>query len=319
MGLGTVQAEDFAGKIRESWTKFFSQTRAASAALQTCRVVPVSTRTTSTTVVAALPFASWVQRTVNNGRIPLSGVKWADKRLNVATLGVIVPLNREDVEDALAEDGETLLEEVVALCAQAAGKAIDEAVIYGTNLPVVWDARNIVKIAEDAGNEIVVTDGANDLPGALVNAAVKLEDGGHVANAGFAKRTLGMRCANTRDKNGAVVGLDPTGAFGFVSVGNGADAGQETEAILFDRNKHIIGVRRDVEVQFLDQATLENAEGDLIHLAQDDMVAVKLTLRVGYQNADGPAEDGSDGVIGPDGEAYPTVVVVRPKGYTEAP
>jgi hypothetical protein len=68
-------------------------------------------------------------------------------------------------------------------------------------------------------------------------------------------------------------GLWPTGA--------GA-----AQAIAFDPSEFVVGVRQDVTWKLLDQAVIQDNTGAIVYnLAQQDMVALRLTMRVGWQVA----------------------------------
>jgi hypothetical protein len=72
-------------------------------------------------------------------------------------------------------------------------------------------------------------------------------------------------------------GLWPTGA---------TPPGLYTEAIAGDWSQGVLGVRQDFTYKLLDQAVLTDASNVIqFNLAQQDMVALRLVFRVGYQVA----------------------------------
>jgi hypothetical protein len=69
-----------------------------------------------------------------------------------------------------------------------------------------------------------------------------------------------------------------------------------SQAIAIDSTEFVVGVRQDVTWKLLDQAVIQDNTGAIIYnLAQQDMVALRLTMRVGWQvantiNYDQPVE-----------------------------
>jgi hypothetical protein len=65
---------------------------------------------------------------------------------------------------------------------------------------------------------------------------------------------------------------------------------------VFDRNEFVLGVRQDITWKLLDQAVIQDGSGNIVYnLAQQDMVALRMTMRVGWQvantlNYDAPVE-----------------------------
>jgi hypothetical protein len=80
-------------------------------------------------------------------------------------------------------------------------------------------------------------------------------------------------------------GLFPTGA-----------AGTNVRALVGDFTEFVIGVRRDITYKVLDQAVIQDGAGAIVYnLAQQDMVALRVTFRAGWQvsnriNNDQPTE-----------------------------
>jgi hypothetical protein len=61
---------------------------------------------------------------------------------------------------------------------------------------------------------------------------------------------------------------------------------EHAEAIIGDFTKGIIGVRKDVTVKLLTEATLVDGSGNTTYnLAQQDMIALRFTFRAAYQVA----------------------------------
>lgn len=117
----------------------------------------------------------------------------------------------------------------------------------------------------------------------------------------LARRGLQYRLANQRDANGqpiyqpplasaplssaTVHGLNAYYATGTVDDGAGGDRPvwdpDTATALVVDRDRVLIGVRQDITVKFLDQATVGG-----INLAERDMVALRFKARFAYALGD---------------------------------
>ena len=66
-----------------------------------------------------------------------------------------------------------------------------------------------------------------------------------------------------------------------------AAGGTSVEAFVGEfESQFAIGIRKDITVKFLDQAVIQDNTGAIIYnLPQQDMVAMRFTLRVGWQVA----------------------------------
>ena len=248
-----------------------------STALAAFPNVNMGTKTSNMPVLATLPVAEWVSDTDNTGVKPTAQVTWANKILVAEEIAVIVPIHENTLDDAT----EDILAQIAELGGQAIGKALDAAVFFGTSKPASWTSLDLQAAAVAAAQTITVVDGAgnvNDIYGSILQAA------GLVANAGFdpqtlvSKRGLMYQFANLRGTDGHPV-LDGTSVAGFDTHWNrnGAWVPADATALVVDPSTVRIGVRQDITVKFLDQATVGG-----INLAEKDMVALRFKARFAY-------------------------------------
>lgn len=258
----------------------------ASAALSTFRTLRMGSKQHRMPVLSALPTAAFVgeSATESGGVKPTSEVSWENKFLNAEEIAVIIPIHENVLEDQSFD----IWGEVRPLVAEEFGRVLDKAVFYGTNKPAGWTDAALIPGAIAAGNEIAAGTGV-DLADDFNEAFGQVEDEGFDVNVAYAGRNLRRQLRGLRDADGNPIYLDgvrsdnnTASIFGqeLFYVRNGSWDRDATTALVGDREKAIIGIRSDMEVKFLDQATV----GD-INLAERDMVALRFKFRVGYATA----------------------------------
>jgi hypothetical protein len=123
-----------------------------------------------------------------------------------------------------------------------------------------------------------------DLIGATNKVAERLAMAGWSPDAMLSNLSLRYRAANIRDQHGRPV-FTENSFNGFTSHfnQNGAWPGSagQPDALIVDSSRVKIGVRQDIQVKFLDQATLGTGANQL-NLAERDMVALRLKARYAY-------------------------------------
>jgi hypothetical protein len=127
----------------------------------------------------------------------------------------------------------------------------------------------------------------------MLVAAAALSDAGFDPTAAIARNSLRYKLRNLREATtGAPILVDGALAeFDTFWNRNGAWDATEAYAFLVDPSKVRIGVRQDVTVKFLDQATITNGEGT-INLAERDMVALRFKARFAYVLGVGATSEG---------------------------
>ena len=248
-----------------------------SVALAAFPTVNMGTKTSHMPVLATLPEAEWVGDTDNTGVKPTAQATWQDKTLVAEEVAVIIPIHENTLDDAT----EDILSQLADLGGQAIGKKLDQAVFFGTNKPTTWTSLDLFAAATAAGNLKAVVDGAgsaDDLYGAALQVAGMIADDGFDPDTLIAKRSLSFQLANLRGSDGHPI-LVNNGVLGFDTYWSRNGAWDNTKAteLIADRSTVRIGVRQDVTVKFLDQATVGG-----INLAEKDMVALRFKARFAY-------------------------------------
>lgn len=267
-------------------TRLLTGTTEQSAALSLFTTVPMGRSQQRMPVLSAFPIAYFING--DTGLKQTTEMAWTNKYLNVEELAVIVPIP----ENVIADLDFDIEAAVKPRLEEAIGRALDDAIFFGTNKPASWPTA-LVTAAIAAGNTVNRGTAAN-LGGIaedfnLVMQAV--ENDGYDVNGIVAVRSMRGRLRGARDANGVKQGgVSPTEVEGISvtypmrgmwPVGSGS-----TEAIVGDFENGIIGLRQDITFKALDQAVIQDNTGAIIfNLAQQDMVAIRVTFRVAWQVA----------------------------------
>jgi len=291
----TVGRTDAAALIPEEFSRdIVSHLPSESAALALFRHVPMSRAQLRIPAESALAVAYWVSG--DTGIKQTSKSAWANLYLNAEELAVIVPVP-ENVLDDVDYDLWALIRPQLV---EAIGRALDAAIFFGTNKPASWPS-DIVTAAVAAGN--TVSEGAAAAAGGIMgdigNAFTPVEADGFDVNGVIAARTLKGKIRAARSTVGEQLAepAEGTGVAGQAPVdqaysvpirypmrgmwptGTGA-----VEAIVGDFTQGLIGVRSDLSFKVLDQAVITDGSGVIqFNLAQQDMVAVRVTARFAFQ------------------------------------
>jgi hypothetical protein len=240
-----------------------------SAALKLFKRVPVGRAQVRFPVLSALPIAYWL--TGDTGLKQTTEVNWANKYLNIEEIAVIAPVPDNtvaDVDEPIWDDIQPLIEEAIA-------RTLDATVFFGTNAPSSFPT-NVVAAAVAAGN--TVNRGTNN-----------------AATGGLAVRSFRGKVRQARNANGDRYGeinvtkdtVEVDGVqYAFPMRGLWPTGTGSAEAIAVDQAEFVIGVRQDITWKLLDQAVIQDNTGAIVYnLGQQDMTAMRVVFRVGWQVA----------------------------------
>jgi len=296
---------DAAALIPEEVSKeMLTKATEQSAVLSMFRRIPVGRAQVRFPVLSALPMAYWV--TGDTGLKQTTEVNWSNKYLNIEEIATIMPIPDNVVADVDAN----VWDEAMPLLTEAFGRVLDQAVFFGTNAPSSFPD-DILAAATAAGNS--VNEGSTAANGGFFgdidNVYEKVETDGFEVNGWIAATSAKSKLRRARDSQGRkldserasgnLLSLDgwpisyPMRGLWPVAGGAGVDGVR-----LFggDWSQFVVGVRQDITLKILDQAVIQDNTGAIVYnLAQQDMTAVRLTFRVGWQvantlNNDQPTE-----------------------------
>lgn len=275
-----------------------------SAVLKMFRRVPVSRSQVRIPVLSALPLAYWVGG--DTGLKQTTEMAWTNKFLNVEEIAAIMPIPENvaaDIEINIWDDAEPYLVEAIA-------RALDTAVFFGTNAPSSFP-NNVLAASIAAGNtvtEATATAAQGGYMGDLDNLISTVEEDGFDVT-GFisslaAKRKLRAARNTLGDKTdpgritGDLMSLDGA-PIAYPMRGlwaTGGSAGTNVRLFAGEWDQFVVGVRSDVQFKILTESVIQDNTGAIIYnLPQQDMIALRLKFRVGWQvantiNNDNPTE-----------------------------
>lgn len=250
-----------------------------SSVLRLSKVQLMESETLKIPVMVSGPGAYWVGETE---RIQTSTAQWIFPELAAKKIGVIVPVTKEKLKDTTIDVFVT----VQPYIAEAFYKAIDAACLFGTNSPF---AKNIYDVAKTAG--AVVAEGTNEkLDLDISDVMALVETAGHDANGFAAGYDLKNSLRKLRDGNGNqlyVPGVDEETLYSqpIEFSRNGAWDKTKARAIAADWKYSIVGIRDQIQYEVLKEATLQSVtmgDNKPLSLAENDMVAIKATMRIGF-------------------------------------
>lgn len=271
-----------------------------SAALRTFRRVDMGTKQVRYPVIGALPSASFVSGEDADDATsvkPTTNMTWTDRTLEAEEIGGIVVIPENVIDDASSDFD--LWGEIRPRIAEAVGATLDGAVFFGTNAPTSWPD-GLVPQAIAAGN--IVGEGTGVDIAEDINLTIgEVLDDGYDPTAIYARRSLQTRLRGLRDTNDSPIwdfplsesGVRVPAVFGINVnyVTNGAWDTTEATILVGDPRYAILGIRQDLTFKFLDQAAV-TIGGNLVSLAERDLLGLRFKIRVGFQTAETRTLDG---------------------------
>lgn len=257
------------------------------ASLSLFKKIPMSTNVTRMPVLSALPTAYFVNG--DTGQKQTTELAWSNRYLMVEEMAVIMPV-AESVYDDMTFD---LWGAAQPLIEDAVGRALDAAIFFGAGKPTSWP--DAIAVAAKAKGNTVTRGTAPQAQGGIAEdfnqLLAKVETAGYAVN-GFvlpntykrylrgARDTMGQKLLdiNTNTIEGSPLNYAMPGLW---PAGLGA-----AEVIAGDFSQGILGTRKDMTWKKLDQAVIQDGTGAIIYnLAQQDMIAIRLTFRIAFQVA----------------------------------
>ena len=248
-----------------------------SKALSMFRRLPnMTSDKTKLRVLDSLPVAYFVDETTNNGRKNTTKMAWDKKFINAAELAVIVPIK----ENVLNDSSIDIWAEVRPRIVEAFAKKIDNAMFFGVDKPSDWRA-GLVPSVISAGAEV---DETGHLYSDINDVMTKVEESGYEVNGILGGVGLKGKFRMMTDTTGQPLNTTEIGSVRREFMDNGVWDKTTSTLIAGDFSQAVYAIRQDVTYKILDQAVIQDTDGSILYnLAQDDMVALRVVMRLGWE------------------------------------
>lgn len=241
-------------------------------------------------VLDMLPTAYFVNG--DNGTKKLSKAKWAKKRIYAEEIAVIIPIAEAVLDDSSYDIWGELKPKII----EAFGNVIDGAILFDVNKPASW-RDGIVTGATNAGNVKAITSDLYDDIMAEGGVIDMVEQDGYFCTGHMAAITMRAKLRGLKDtvgqplykteSRGGIQGATMYSLDGVMMDFPRNGAFDATDALLIsgDFSQLVYSIRQDITYKVLDQATITDpSTGEILYnLAQQDMVALRVTMRLGWE------------------------------------
>ena len=295
--MASIDRSALSGLIPEPVTREIMQGAIAESAVLRMgrRLANMTSKTQAINVLDALPSAYFV-----NGEAKDSGageafkqttkMAWDKKKLYAEEIAVIVPIPEAALDDADYD----IWGEVKPRLAEAFGKVIDAAILFGTNKPSTWRT-GVVPAAIAAGNGVPVgTSVFDDIMGenGLIS---KVELDGFNPNGVMSAIQMRGKLRGLKDTTGQpIFKSDMQGATRYGLDGmdmyfpmNGAFDPNQVQMIVGDWSQLVYAIRQDMTFKIFTEGVIQDPSTKAItyNLMQNDMVALRAVMRLGWEIA----------------------------------
>lgn len=255
-----------------------------SSVLPLMRKLPnMSTKQRKMAVLSALPVAGFVDG--DNGLKPVSSAAWANKYITAEEIAVIIPIPEAVLDDSDYDIWAELKPSIIS----AFNKVIDGNVLFKTDR-TTWPAP-IVPTAIARKHTVALGTGV-DIAEDINTMMATVEEDGFDVNGFAGDVSVKSKLRGLRDKNGGLL-FQPSLTSGTPDtlygqalhyVKNGSWDKEKGLIVGGDWSQAVYSMRQDMTFKVLDQAVISDAEGKILYnLAQQDMVALRCVMRLGWQ------------------------------------
>jgi HK97 family phage major capsid protein len=259
--------------------EIFEGTIRQSKALSMFKRLPNATSDkTKLRVLDSLPVAYFVDETSNNGRKNITKLAWDKKYINIAELAVIVPIKENLLNDSSIDIWATVRPRVE----EAFARKIDNAMFFGIDKPTDWRA-GLVPSISTVGAEVTETN--NGLYSDINDVMVKVEESGYNVNGILGGTGLKGKFRMMLDTTGQPLNTTEIGSIRREFMDNGVWDKTKSTLIVGDFSQAVYAIRQDITYKVLTEAVIQDpSDGSILYnLAQDDMVALRVVMRLGWE------------------------------------
>lgn len=249
-----------------------------SKALSMFRRLPnMTSDKTKIRVLDTLPVAYFVDESKNNGRKNLTKMAWESKYINAAELAVIVPIK----ENVLNDSSIDIWAEVRPRIEEAFAKKIDNAIFNGVDKPTDW-RKGLIPSIIDAGKEVNET---GKLYEDINKVMTEVEESGYNVTGLLGGVGLKGKFRMMTDTTGQPLNTTEIGSLTRNYLDNGAWDKTKSVLVAGDFSQAVYSIRQDITYKVLTEAVIQDpSDGSILYnLAQDDMVALRVVMRLGWE------------------------------------
>lgn len=258
--------------------EIFEGAQKQSKALSLFRRLPnMSSDKTKLRVSDALPVAYFVDESTNNGRKNLTKAAWKNVFLTAEELAVIIPIKENLLNDADVDIWAEIRPQIETAIAQT----VDAAIFRGVGAPQSWGAGIIPTIIAKGKT---VEESSAGLYSNINDVMTAVEESGYDVTAILGGVGLKGKFRMMTDTTGQPLNTTEIGSVRREFLDNGAWDKDTAVLIAGDFSQAVYAIRQDVNYKVLTEAVIQDpTTGEILYnLAQEDMVALRVTFRMGY-------------------------------------
>lgn len=246
-------------------------------------------------VMSALATAYFVDG--DTGLKQTTEVNWENKYVDAEELAVIVPIPQSVLDDADYD----VWGQIRPSIEEAFGLAIDQAALYGTNIPASWTtnmgAAGLIARISALSHQLSLAAYADWYEAVLGETAAGVaglfgvvEADGYMVTGSIAPTSTRGKLRNIRDADGNPIFKANTMQEGTTYALDGTPIDfplhggiSATYYLISGMWRHLVyALRQDVTYKILTEAVIQDAQGNIVYnLAQQDMVALRAVIRMG--------------------------------------
>ena len=203
---------------------------------------------------------------------------WDKKYIVAEEMAVIVPIPEAVLDDASID----IWADVRPRIEEAMGKKFDQAVFTGVDKPTGFRADLLTSVL-NAG--ATITPGSDTLYKSINDAMVKVEESGYNVTGAVGGVDLKGKFRMMLDTTGQPIKGTEIDSLNKAYLDNGAWDKTLAQLIVGDFTQAVYAIRQDITFKVLDQAVIQDpSTGEIVYnLAQDDMVALRVVMRLGWE------------------------------------
>lgn len=228
-------------------------------------------------VLSGLPTAYWVDESANNGRKNTTSQMWDNKYIVAEELAVIVPIK----ENVLADADIDVWASVRPRIEEAFAKKIDQAIFTGEDRPSGFRADMLTSIT-NADTKVTQDD---TLYSAINDAMALVEGSGFLPSGIVGGIDVKSKFRMMVDTTGQPIKGTEIDSLPKAYIDNGAWDKTKAQMIIGDMTQAVYAVRQDMTFKVLEEAIIQDpSTGTILYnLAQEDMVALRCVMRLGWE------------------------------------